>query len=187
MAAVRLLTPPLDLLPGYVAALRRGWSPDNVRGQAAVDEELAAIDADATGFVHRLTDRGARGGPITLPDGTTVPRLPGFRMWISDGEFAGSIGFRWQRRTAELPPHALGHIGYAVVPWKQGRGYATYALGSMLAHAQAEGLRYVELTTDQDNIPSQRVIERNAGALVGRFVKPPQYGSKEGLRYRINL
>jgi len=41
-------------------------------------------------------------------------------MW--DDEFAGSIGFRWQPGTSALPPHCLGHIGYAVVPWKQGRG-----------------------------------------------------------------
>ena len=53
--------------------------------------------------------------------------------------------------------------------------------------ARAEGLRYVELTTDPDNPPSQRVIEANGGVLVERFVKQPQFGSKPGLRYRIAL
>jgi predicted acetyltransferase len=41
-------------------------------------------------------------------------------MW--DGEFCGSIGLRWLPGTEELPPHCLGHIGYAVVPWKRRLG-----------------------------------------------------------------
>jgi hypothetical protein len=31
------------------------------------------------------------------------------------------------------------------------------------------------------------VIEANGGVLVERFTKPPQFGSKPGLRYRIDL
>ena len=38
-----------------------------------------------------------------LPDGTCVPRLPGYQRWMWDGAFAGSIGFRWQYGTVELP------------------------------------------------------------------------------------
>ena len=64
------------------------------------------------------------GPPIVLPDGTTAARLPGFRLWLWDTEFCGSIGLRWQPGTSELPAHVLGHIGYAVVPWKEGHGYA---------------------------------------------------------------
>ena len=55
-------------------------------------------------------------------------------MW--DGEFCGSIGFRWQPGTSTLPPYVLGHIGYAVVPWKRGRGYATQALALLLPEAR---------------------------------------------------
>ena len=123
-------------------------------------------------------------GQVLLPE---AQRLPGFSRWMWDGEFCGSIGFRWQPGTEVLPPHCLGHIGYAVVPWKKRRGHATRALAAMLPLARAEGLRYVELTTDPDNLPSQRVIEANGGVLVERFVKPPQFGSKQGLRYRIAL
>jgi predicted acetyltransferase len=39
-----------------------------------------------------------------------------------------------------------------VVPWKEGRGYAKAALGQMLPRARMEGLTYVEITTDPDNI-----------------------------------
>jgi predicted acetyltransferase len=156
-----------------------------VRGQIAAQEELQRIDADA--FLASLVDREAAGDPVTLPDGTTVPRLPGYRRWLWDGEFCGSIGLRRQRGTEALPPHCPGHIGYAVVPWKQGRGYATRVLREVLQEARTEGLRYVETTTDPDNVPSQRVIEANGGVLVEEFVKPAALGGKRGLRYRVNL
>ncbi len=184
---MRLVRPSMEHLPSYVAALERGWSADNVRGELAVREELVEVARDAAGFVAGMTDREARGGHVTLPDGTRVPRLPGYKRWMWDGEFCGSIGLRWQPGTEELPPHVLGHIGYAVAPWKQRRGYATQALRDLLPEARAEGLAWVELTTDPDNEASQRVIAANGGVLVARFRKPPQYGDKEGLRFRIEL
>jgi predicted acetyltransferase len=97
------------------------------------------------------------------------------------------IGFRWQPGTNDLPPFVLGHIGFAVVPWKQRRGYATRALGFLLPAARQEGLDYVELTTSIANVASQRVIEANGGKLVERFEKPAAYGCEEGFRYRIHL
>jgi predicted acetyltransferase len=106
-------------------------------------------------------------------------------MW--DGEFVGSIGFRWQPGTSELPPHVLGHIGYAVVPWKRGHGYATQALRLLLPSAKAEGLTYVELTVEPTNLSSRHVIEANGGIFVEEFVAPDAYGHKRGLRFRIDL
>ncbi|TGV60745.1 GNAT family N-acetyltransferase, partial [Mesorhizobium sp. M2D.F.Ca.ET.160.01.1.1] len=106
------------------------------------------IERDPVAFLAGLDDPEAKGPPINLPDGTSVPGLPGFRRWIWDGEASGSIGFRWQQGTAELPSHVLGHIGYAVVPWKRRRGYATEALRLMLDEARAVGLAYVEMTAD---------------------------------------
>ena len=184
---MELVWPALRYLPSYVAALERGWSPDNVRGLAATREELEAISRDAEGFVRRLVDREAAGAPIVLPDGSQVPRLPGYRRWMWDGEFCGSIGFRWQPGASELPAHVLGHIGFAVVPWKRNRGYATLALKLILADARAEGLSYVEVTTDPDNEASRRVIMANGGTLVGRFAKLPQYGGAPSLKFRIDL
>ncbi len=102
-------------------------------------------------------------------------------------EFCGSIGLRWANGTEDLPPHVLGHIGYAVVPWKRGRGYAIQALKSILPEARALGLRWVTLTTDADNLVSQRVIANAGGVLVERFVKPAAFGGRDGLRYRIDL
>jgi predicted acetyltransferase len=187
VAELELRAPSLAALPQYVDALKRGWSPDNVRGRLGADEQLVRISEDAAGFVALQDDMEAKGAPVILPDGTTVPRLPGYYRWIWDGAFCGTVGFRWQRGTPELPAHVLGHIGYGVVPWKQGRGYATRALALILPDMRALGLPWVQLTTDPDNVASQRVIEANGGVLVERFAKPAVYGDGEGLRYRITL
>ena len=183
-----LVTPSQSHLASYIDALRRGWSPDNLRPEAG-REELARIEADVERFIELQDDREAKGLPIELPDGTIVNRIPGYRRWMWDGEFSGVIGFRWQPGTNALPPHVLGHIGFSVVPWKRRRGYATRALELMLEEVRAEdlGLTYVELTTDVDNVASQRVITANGGALVERFNKPEAYGGAESYRFRIAL
>lgn len=182
----QLVWPAREYLSGYVHALRQGWSPDNRRPQAAV-EELARIEEDADRFLAEQIDREAKGPPVILPDGRTVPRLPGYAQWMWDGEFCGSIGFRWQPGTTELPPYCLGHIGYSVVPWKRQRGYATRALQLLLPQTKVEGLAFVELTTDADNIPSQRVIEANGGELLERRPYSAADDGADQLRFRISL
>jgi len=187
LSRVQLVRPDAAYLPGYVAALARGWSTDTERGSIAAQEELERIEHDASAFLASLEDREAKGPPIELPDGSRVKRLPGFYRWIWDGEFAGSIALRWQPGTTALPEYCLGHVGYGVVPWKRRRGYATRALSLLLPLARQEGLAFVEITTDVDNLASQRVIVANGGVLAERFVKPAAFGSKPGLRYRIRL
>lgn len=184
---MELLRPNLTMLPAYVDALERGWSFDNVRGAEGASEDLAAIRQDPARFVASLYDPDALGPPIAFPDGSKLPRLPGYRLWMWDGEFCGSIGFRWQPGTSELPPHVLGHIGYGVVPWKQRRGYATRALALALEHARAEGLDYVELTADPGNMASQKVMLANGAVFVERFTKAAPHGGGESLRFRISL
>jgi predicted acetyltransferase len=187
MTEFQLVWPGREFLAEYVRALERGWSPDNVRGQAAAREELDAIADSPEAFLASLVDREAAAGPITLLDGSLVPRLPGYRRWMWDGEFCGSIGFRWAPGTEALPPHCLGHIGYAVVPWKQRRGYATRALARVLQDARTEGLRYVDIVTGPENVASRRVGESNGGVIVEDFVTVASLGSQRQLRYRIAL
>jgi predicted acetyltransferase len=184
--SMELVVPAESYLPGYVDALRRGWSPDNLRPEAS-QEELAAIERDAPAFLASLDDPGGLGEPIVLPDGARVPRLPGFQRWMWDGEFCGSIGFRWAPGTAALPETCFGHIGYGVVPWKRGRGYASEALRQLMPHARTIGLPYVELTTRPDNVASQRVILANGGVLIERFEAPRHHGAGAVLRFRIPL
>jgi predicted acetyltransferase len=185
-AQMQLVWPAREYLASYVAALERGWSPDNMRPQAGF-EELARIAVNADAFLSSLVNREGRGAPVTLPDGSSVRRLPGYSRWMWDGEFCGRINLRWRPGSEALPPYCLGHIGYTVVPWKQRRGYGTQALREILEDARGEGLRYVEITTDPDNLPSQRVIERNNGVLVEEFDAPAALGGTRKLRYRVQI
>ena len=187
MGDARLMKPSFAELPAYVAALEHGWSPDDLREAEAAKEHLEKISRDAGGFLSSLDDESAIGDPIQLPDGSLVPRLPGFIRWIWDGDFCGSIGFRWQPGTSALPAHVLGHIGFAVVPWKRGAGHAKQALTCMLQEARQRGLSYVDLTADPDNIPSQRVILACGGCLLEQFRRTAAYGGAASLRYRIPL
>ncbi len=181
-----LVKPSLEYLPGYKAALEQGWGPDNLREAESARDNLQKIAEDAKLFVSQLDDPEGKAGPVTLPDGSTVPRLPGYNRWMWDGEFCGNIGFRWQPGTSRLPPACPGHIGYSVVPWKRRRGYATQAQALPLPEIRAcDGLAYVEITTAPDNLASQKVILSNGGVLVERFQKPAAYGHAEALRFRI--
>jgi predicted acetyltransferase len=173
-------------LPGYIDALERRWSPNTIDPDAGI-AELERLRRDPDACLASLVDREAAGPPIPLPDGSTAERIPGFRKWMWDGEFCGTIGLRWVPGTEELPPHVLGHVGYSVVPWKRRRGYATAAVLAITADAAAEGLRWIEITTDVDNVASQGVIEGAGGSLVGRFSHPAEYGGRACLRYRVEL
>lgn len=184
---MELVWPTAEHLPGYIDALRRGWSPVNLQGEAAARHELERIARDPAEFLAAQVDREAKGGRIMRPDGTMVPRLPGYRRWLWDGEFCGVISLRWQPGTSALPAHCPGHVGYSVVPWKQGHGYAKQALAALLPEARREGLTYIDLTTDLTNAPSRRVIEANGGFLVSRTQPDPRGILPEQLCYRILL
>ncbi len=185
-ADITLLKPSIDRVPDYLAALRRGWCPDNLRAEAT-QEQIEALSEDPETFVANLHDPTAKAGPIKLPDGSFVPRLPSMRRWIWDGEFCGHIGFRWNPGTEDLPPTCSGHIGYAVVPWRRGEGLATAALRAILPEAKAVGLRHVDVTASADNPASIRVIEKAGGTLVKTAVADEALGGHETVQFRIAL
>lgn len=183
-----LVIPDLTRLPSYVDALARGYLPSNVDGATIARRHADAIARDAQGFVAGLTDVEAKGPPIQMSDGTTVPRLPGFTRWIVDGDaFCGQINLRWSPGTDDLPPHVLGHIGYVIAPWHRRQGHASRALALVLPLARAVGLGRVDISTDPDNLVSQKVILGNGGVLVGPYVRPAVYGNAPALLYRITL
>lgn len=183
-----LVIPDLARLPSYVDALARGYLPSNVDGETLARRHGDAIARDAARFVAGLTDVAAEGPPIAMPDGTTVPRLPGFTRWIVDGDgFCGQINLRWSRDGDDLPPHVLGHVGYVIAPWRRREGHASRALALLLPIARGYGLGRIDLSTDPDNAASQKVILANGGVLVGPNVKPAAYGGAPALLYRITL
>jgi len=177
--ALRLVSPSLGQLAQYEAALAAGWSPDTERDGSA--EQLAALRRNRHAFLAELTRQD---GTVVIASGRVVPRLPGRVHWIDDGEFCGVINLRYVPGSDSLPDYVSGHIGYAVVPWKRRRGYATRALALMLPVAREIGLGCVELTCDDDNEPSRRVILRNGGELIGTRPAP---GGKTKLVFRIDL
>jgi RimJ/RimL family protein N-acetyltransferase len=67
----------------------------------------------------------------------------------------GAIGLRVNEQ------NRTGHIGYWCAPWARGRGITTRALRLLCRHALEElRLERLELVTDPDNRPSQRVAEK---------------------------
>ena len=180
-----LVRPGPEHLPDYIAALKKGWSSNTIRDVSA--EELANITADADGFLRSMDDPKALAGDIKKPDGTMVKRLPSLKRFIWDGGFCGIVSLRWQAGTTALPPYCQGHIGYSVVTWKQRRGYATRALAAILPDARKIGLPYIEISTDTDNIASQKVITANGGILIKEIAMPDTYANATGLLYKIDL
>jgi predicted acetyltransferase len=161
---VRLTPPDLDRMAEHAAALERGWSPNNDRDVSG--EQLALYRRDPQALLDEMTRQD---GTITLGGGEVVQRLPSRVFWIDDGDVSGYLNLRWQPGTEALPPHCHGHIGYAVVPWKRRRGYATRALALVLPVARGVGLPRVNIACDEDNEPSRRVIVANGGVPTGRF------------------
>lgn len=163
-----LAEPQMPMLAGYRAALAAGWSPRTGRDVSA--EQLAAVDAGAEAFLDGLLDRrneNPDGRTFIDDDGIERAQIPRRVRWMWDGEFCGTINLRWQPGTDELPHHVFGHIGYSVVPWKRGHGFATRALRHMIEEAREVGLRAVTLTTYPDNQASQRVIVKCGGESLG--------------------
>ncbi len=184
---IELRWPDEALVEHYLAALKRGWQPSSSDPEPTA-KQIDAIENDRQAFLHRQVDLDGSAPPVPLSDGTLVDRIPGYQKWIWDGEFCGGIGLRWAADgSTDLPWYVMGHIGYGVVPWKRRRGYATRALKMILPEARARGLAFVELTTEHDNIASQKVMEAAGAVLHERFTMPETHGGQPALRYRITL
>lgn len=91
---MKLLRPSIGYVPDYVSAQRRGWSPDNLRPDAA-QEQIKNIESNAASFVSSINHPNAKARLVTLPDGSKVPRLPSILRWIWDDEFCSHISLRW--------------------------------------------------------------------------------------------
>jgi RimJ/RimL family protein N-acetyltransferase len=169
---ISLRRPSADLLDGYRLALEAGWSPTNDWDSSQV--LLEAIRSDPEGFIADFTWNP--GSTFPTPGGGRRERLRGRTFWLWDGEFCGSVNFRYVPGTEDLPPGCHGHIGYSVIPSKRGRGYATRALSMLLpVIAEETGLKAVQITCRPSNHASAAVIRRNGGVSVPEASNAPGF------------
>ncbi len=177
----RLGRPAIEHMASFVDAMREGYSRDTLRPETP--ETIAAIAEDPAWFLGLQLDPPTT---LVLPDGTIGQRVPETILWYVEGdEFLGSVHLRhWLNDTLAAWG---GHVGYAVRPSAQGRGYATAMLAGMMDHARARGdLDRVMLTVNTKNPASIRVIEKNGGVLQDTIPHPWVEGD-EGRRYWIAL
>lgn len=181
-----LYTPDMSRLSQYLDALRRGWTPDCDFDPHCANEVIMRIEANPETFIQSLSNPRGGGTPVELTDGTLVPRLAHVRFWIWDDSYCGDINLRWQPGTSELPPYCDGHVSYAVVPWKRGRGLAATALRELVAVARGYGLAWLDISMSSANIASIRTAEA-AGALLHDEYVAVEQGGVLARRYRLCL
>ena len=141
------------------------------------DPRYAAALGDVVEYVQRILRQSQT---ETLPPGW----VPGTQLWLEDdGRIVAVARLRfWLNADLE---HEGGHIGYDVRPSLRRRGYGTRVLELTLVEARRRGIARVLLTTDEDNVGSIRVIERNGGGLVGAVTS--RVTGKKVLQYWIEL
>jgi predicted acetyltransferase len=183
---VKLVRPAQQYLESYLVAVDRMTKVDEPFFKM-YERELVEIHEDPERFLFLMDDPEAQRPPVILPNGAVIPRIPSITRWMWDGEICGSTQLRWLPGTTDLPPYCLGHISYAVFPWKRQKGFASKALELLLPHAIELKMDFVELVADVENVPSQKVILRNGGVLTEEFTKPALSGGGQAYRYRIQL
>jgi predicted acetyltransferase len=171
-----LVTPTLEGLGGFEEALAKGWSPDPRRmgNDDYVAAELTALRKDRVAYLQ---------GIVGCPSPTLITRA----FWISDGAFAGKADLRYVPETGAVPDGVPGHVGYSVVPWKQGRGYATAALRALMDFAAARGLKELQILCNVENLASRAVIERVGGEACHRGPHPSDRPEQMKLHYRLTI
>lgn len=184
---MELLRPTKSHLPSYVQATVRMSRDQSEPFFKMYERELAEIEIDPTKFISLMDDLYAERSPVELPNGTIIPRIPSITRWMWDGEVCGSTQLRWLPGTTDLPPYCLGHISYAVFPWKRQNGFASKSLALILPYAQELGMSFVEIVADVENVISQKVILSNGGVLLEEFTKSILSGGGQAYRYRVSL
>lgn len=94
----------------------------------------------------------------TLPRGFVLAKY--FLIYVDD-RIVGGINLRLGSNDFIL--NYAGHIGYGIAPWERNKGYAQRALKRLLLLAKDLGMSDFLLSTDLDNIASQKVIEACGG------------------------
>ncbi|MDE5546751.1 MAG: GNAT family N-acetyltransferase [Anaeroplasmataceae bacterium] len=96
----------------------------------------------------------------TLPEGFVLARY--YLIYVDD-RLVGGINLRLG--TNDFILNSAGHIGYGIAPWERNKGYAKEALKRVLLLGLDFGMKDFLLTTNLDNLASQKVILSCGGVL----------------------
>ncbi|MGE7139312.1 GNAT family N-acetyltransferase [Luteibacter sp. NPDC031894] len=141
------------------------------------------IQANAADFAALLSSRAPRGLRL-VPDSVIAP-LEVLQML---GDLAARIALSFEPSAwlvvendevvglcsaVRVPTDGELHIGYGVAPSRQGGGAATGAIASLVAWARMDRrVERITANTAVDNIPSQKVLERNCFGRIGNDIDP---------------
>jgi RimJ/RimL family protein N-acetyltransferase len=123
----------------------------------ADDIAAACVDPAIQRYVPVVPSPYTRADAVNyVTEGRAAMRAAGgMALIVADPEtdrVIGSTGLHhiWRR-------DGLAEVGYWVAPWARGRGVATAATAALTDWAHKQGLYRVELLTEEENWPSQRV------------------------------
>ncbi len=128
---------------------------DAVEAERIRDRAPSEADHWAEGYPFE-GDLAAIGGFLRASDRHGEQRPFGYYQISlrSDGLAVGGIGFKGP------PQDEVVEIGYGLILSARGRGYAAEALLALMTIAAEHGVRRVRADTAQDNVASQRTLER---------------------------
>lgn len=89
-------------------------------------------------------------------------RVASSQFWVVDGDvWLGRFSLRHELND-RLRQYG-GHLGYYLIPSARKKGIGTWAMGEVLKEAKKLGLDRLLVTCDEENIPSQKLIEKFGG------------------------
>jgi RimJ/RimL family protein N-acetyltransferase len=128
---------------------------DVAEGERIVNRQAGQDDVWAGDFPFEGDINGIRAFLKAVPEESDRGPFGHYRITRrADGQAIGGIGFKGR------PLDGRVEVGYGLVPSARGHGYAAEALTALLAVAAEHGVSRVLAATDNDNIPSQRTLER---------------------------
>lgn len=110
----------------------------------------------------------------TLKFQRTFGSLPTDEFWLlEDRRKVGLLQLRHSpSHSAGLPDDFANHIFYEIEQEQRNRGLGQKILQLGLLEARKINLKEVILVCDESNLASQKIIEKNGGKLVGKFLNP---------------